>query len=146
MQIASDVSRRITLDIPKTVTALEGQAVDRNGNLLTSGSVAGLSDFAVGIVMIDTPAFEAYNPSRTCLPVNVSRCTPVATQGLIPVRVQDLASYTALVVGGRFSFAAGNAVAPTANVAAIGAVANVLTIKAKARAASGSYFVLVEVQ
>lgn len=116
MQIATNVSKRITVNVPDNIAYLEGQVCgnNRTGALLAVSS-AGPSSVAAnqvvqGVAMVDVPVKQNYTPGSTSVPMNSPRATPFATEGLVAIRVQDQAQYNALALDSTFGILNGNAV------------------------------------
>jgi hypothetical protein len=99
--------------------------------------------------MVDVPAKQTYNPATSlAIPNNSPRATPFATEGLVAIRVQDAASYAALNLDANFGIVNGFAVpVGIAGSAIAGGNSSFTTlwVKEKVVAASGAFFIIVEI-
>jgi hypothetical protein len=149
MQIPSNIAKRTTIVVPDATAVLEGQVWSNLGAPLSSTGALGTDNYGVGVAIVDVPARATYGPGSTAIPMNSPRATPFASEGLVPIRVQDAAAYAALAVGGRFGVLAGNAVpvgTGSTVAACFGTPYGIMLIKSKARAGDGTHYILVEIQ
>jgi hypothetical protein len=151
MRIASNISKRTTVNLPDSTALAEGQCIQSLATgaiLANSGTGASIK----GVAMVDVPARQAYNSTTSlAIPMNVPRATPFATEGLVPIKVQDVANYNALTVDGNFGVLNGNAVAVgVGGATAVNAhgttnAANSALLIREKKAVAGLYFILVEI-
>lgn len=152
MQIATNVSKRITVVVPDNLSYVEGQVCgnNRTGAVLTistTGPVSVASNQTVqGVAMVDVPARQTYTAGSTAIPMNSPRATPFATEGLVAIRVQDIAQYNALALDSTFGILNGFAV--TAGTSGTGVASangwSYLYIREKQLRSDGVPFIIVD--
>jgi hypothetical protein len=152
MQVSTNVSKRATVNVPDNVAYVEGQVCGnlRTGAILAvSGQTTALGFQVAGVAMVDVPVKQAYNPATSlAIPNNSPRATPFATEGLVAIRVLDAANYAALALDGNFGIVNGFAVTvglAGSSIAGGSASASTLWVKEKVVAASGAFFIIVEI-